>query len=419
MESRSRRYILMVLIILFILVWAKKDDISSYLNSRKAVESPQLAEQRSASVPAPAIEQLQSDGREAAPETKIINASSVQSVSPENKTVVVSSDELINVNVFEKVHRAVVNIATTTLSVNFWMQVTPQQGQGTGFIIDKRGYILTNNHVVENARDITVTLSTGKKLPATLIGRDPTSDLAVIKISEENINEVAELGDSSELLVGQKALAIGNPFGLGQTLTTGIISALNRSIITEEETRIDEVIQTDAPINPGNSGGPLLNSNGEVIGINTSIFTTSGGYQGIGFAIPINQAKEIAAQLIATGKVARPWLGVASWISINELSGYLDFGIDYGLLIVQIYQGSPAAQAGLKGGDRMVILGRYRLYVGGDIITSIDGNTISELSDIDRMLRKKKVGDRITVKVFRDGRLMDVPVTLTEKPSEI
>jgi serine protease Do len=359
---------------------------------------------------------LQIVKQESIPEAKIIPVSSVQAAVQENKTIVVSSDEVINVNVFEKVHAAVVNIATTTLSYNFWMQVIPQQGQGTGFIIDKRGYILTNNHVVENAREITVTLSNGIKLPATLVGRDATSDLAVIKISGDNINEVVELGDSSDLQVGQKALAIGNPFGLGQTLTTGIISALNRSIITEDNTQIDDVIQTDAPINPGNSGGPLLNSNGEVIGINTSIFTTSGGYQGIGFAIPINSAKEIAAQLITTGKVARPWLGITS-ISVNELSGYLNLGINDGLLIVQVYQGSPADKAGLKGGDRTVIIGRYRLPIGGDIITAIDSNTMSEPNDIDRVLSRKKIGEKVNVKIFRDGRLMEAPVTLLEKPS--
>lgn len=416
MANRSGRYIWIILIFLLMLIWVKKDEISLFFNPRPSMESLDFIRQDSATDLQPQDEPPQFVQQESVTEPKIIAASSVRSESPGNNTIVVSSDEVINVNVFEKVHAAVVNIATTTLSYNFWMQVVPQQGQGTGFIIDKRGYILTNNHVVENARDITVTLSNGKKLPATLVGRDATSDLAVIQISDETITDVADLGDSSTLQVGQKALAIGNPFGLGQTLTTGIISALNRSIITEDETQIDDVIQTDAPINPGNSGGPLLNSNGEVIGINTSIFTLSGGYQGIGFAIPINQAKEIAAQLITTGKVARPWLGVTS-ISVYELSGYLNLGIDRGILVVQIYQGSPAAQAGLRGGDRTVIIGRYRLPIGGDIITSIDGNTISEPDDIDRVLRKKKIGDKVTVNIFRNNSLMDVQVTLTEKPT--
>ncbi len=417
MANRSGKYIWMILIILAIIVWAKKDEISIFLSDRPSAESLEFTGQKDNREAGPRIEPLPPAAQEAVPGAKLVPVSSTQTDLKENKTIVVSSDEVINVNVFEKVHAAVVNIATITLSVDFFMQVTPQQGQGTGFIIDRRGYILTNNHVIENAREITVTLSNGKKLSASLVGRDPTSDLAVIKIAGDNITDVAELGDSSDLQVGQKALAIGNPFGLGQTLTTGIISALNRSIITEDNTQMDGVIQTDAPINPGNSGGPLLNSNGEVIGINTSIFTTSGGYQGIGFAIPISQAKEIAEQLITTGKVARPWLGVASGISVSELSGYIDFGIGNGLLIVQLYQGSPAEQAGLRGGDRMVRIGFYRLYIGGDIITAIDGNEISESNDIDRVLRRKKVGDRVTLKIYRDRKPMDLSVILTEKPA--
>jgi len=416
MEKKSGKYIWMALLILLILIWVKKDDISLVLNSRPSLESLQFTKQETAPNSQPKDESVQLTKLESVPEKKSVEASSVKNIVSEKRSIVVSSDEEININVFEKVHAAVVNIATTTLSVNFWRELVPSQGQGTGFIIDKRGYILTNNHVVENAQKIIVTLASGKKLSAALVGRDSTSDLAVIKISDETINDVAELGDSNALQVGQKALAIGNPFGLGHTLTTGIISALNRSITNENNTRIDDVIQTDAPINPGNSGGPLLNSSGEVIGINTSIFTTSGGYQGIGFAIPINRAKEIAAQLITSGKVARPWLGIYQAISVSELSGYLNFGIDNGLLIIQVIQGSPAYQAGLRGGDRMVIIGRYRLPIGGDIITAIDNNAISEENDIDRVLSKKKVGDKVNVKVFRDGRLLDVPVTLMEKP---
>jgi len=417
MENRSYKYIWMILLILVILAWAKKDEISLFLDPRQAAEPLEYAEQKNSLDSGLEDETLQPAEREGIQSSEIVPASGVQAGLKENKTIVVSSDEVINVNVFEKVHAAVVNIATTTLSVDFFRQITPQQGQGTGFIIDKRGYILTNNHVIENASEITVTLSNGKKLSAALVGRDATSDLAIIKIAGDNITDAAELGDSSDLQVGQKALAIGNPFGLGQTLTTGIISALNRSIVTDDNTQIDDVIQTDAPINPGNSGGPLLNSNGEVIGINTSIFTTSGGYQGIGFAIPINRAKEIAEELITTGKVARPWLGVASGISVRELSGYIDFGINDGLLIVQLYQGSPGDEAGLRGGDRMVRIGFYRLYIGGDIITGIDGNPISESGDIDRALRNKKVGDRVNVRIFRDRKPIDVSVRLTEKPT--
>jgi putative serine protease PepD len=384
MDNKIGKYIWLVLIILFIYIWSNKDDLSLVLDSRPNAES--------------------------------LEFNKTQSVS-ENRPIVVSKDEEINIDVFEKTHPAVVNIVATTLSVNFWMQIIPTEGQGSGFIIDSSGYILTNSHVVENAQKITVTLSGGKKLNATLVGRDPTSDLAVIKIPSGDIDEVAPLGDSDQVKVGQKAIAIGNPFGLSHTLTTGIVSATNRSIMTSDNTQIDGLIQTDAAINPGNSGGPLLNSSGEVIGINTAIFSLSGGYQGIGFAIPINRAKEIATELITTGRVARPWLGITP-VSIAELSPYLDFGIEKGVLIVQVVPGGSADLAGLRGGNRTAIIGRYRLPVGGDIITAIDDYPISEVDDIDRVLRDKKVGQTIILRVHRNGLLMEIPVVLMERPSD-
>jgi putative serine protease PepD len=400
MDSRNNKYIWMAVIIILILLWVKKEDISLVLNSRPDVESLQFTKQESMLNSQPKSEPVQLAKQETA---------------FQNRPVIVSSDEEINIDVFEKVHPAVVNITATTLSVNFWMQITPTEGQGSGFIIDKRGYILTNNHVVANAQKITVTLSSGKKLSATLVGRDATSDIAVIKISDGKLDNVATLGDSDKLKVGQKAIAIGNPFGLGHTLTTGIVSALNRSIITSDNIQMDNLIQTDTAINPGNSGGPLLNSNGEVIGINTVIYSLSGGYEGIGFAIPINRAKEVAAELITSGRVARPWLGIEQ-ININELSGYLDLGINDGVLIVQVITGSPAYQAGLRGGSRIVTIGRYRLPIGGDIITAIDNDPISNETDLNRFLNKKKVGDIVNVKIFRNGSLLGIPVTLMEKP---
>jgi serine protease Do len=382
MDNRLGKYLWLILILIAIFVWAKKDDISKLFQTRPTLDS---------------LEFIQTAD------------------STENRPIIMSSDEEINVDVFQKTHPAVVNITTTTLSVNFWMQIIPTEGQGSGFIIDRDGYILTNNHVVENARDIVVTMSGDIKLSATLVGRDPESDLAVIKVPSEGIDVIAPLGDSDNVRVGQKAIAIGNPFGFGHTLTTGIVSALNRSIITRDNIRIDDLIQTDAAINPGNSGGPLLNSSGEVIGINTVIYTHSGGYEGIGFAIPINRAKEIAAQLITSGRVARPWLGITQ-ISISELSPYLDFEVDNGVLIVQVISGSPADRAGLKGGNKSIIIGRYRLPIGGDIITAIDDVPISAETDIDRLLNKKKVGDTVNLQIYRNGRLLEIPVTLMERP---
>jgi serine protease Do len=400
MGNSYSKYIWIAVIIILVLLWEKTDQISLVTNPQPSVESAQFTGQEGVANSQPRSESIKL---------------AMQEVVSQNRPIVVSSDEEINIDVFQKVHPSVVNIAATTLSYNFWMQIVPSVGQGSGFIIDKRGYILTNNHVVENAQKITVTLADGQKLSATLVGRDSISDIAVIKIGEKSVDDVANLGDSDRLKVGQKAIAIGNPFGLGHTLTTGIVSALNRSIITEENVQIDNLIQTDTAINPGNSGGPLLNSSGEVIGINTVIYSLSGGYEGIGFAIPINKAKEVAAELIATGHVARPWLGIEQ-ISISELSGYLDFGVNNGLLIVQVIPGSPAYRAGLRGGNRSVIIGRYRLPVGGDIITAIDNDQISNDTDLNRALSKKKVGDTVKIKLYRNGNLLEIPVTLMERP---
>ncbi len=400
MENSYSKYIWIAVIIILALLWVKKDRILLFTNSQPGVESPQFARQNGVA--------------NSQPKSKPVPLVKQEPVS-QTRPIVVSSDEEINVNVFQKVHPSVVNIAATTLSYNFWMQIVPSVGQGSGFIIDRKGYILTNNHVVENAQKIIVTLASGQKLSATLIGRDAVSDLAVIKISEEGIDNVATLGDSDRLKVGQKAIAIGNPFGLGHTLTTGIVSALNRSIITSDNVQMDNLIQTDTAINPGNSGGPLLNSSGEVIGINTVIYSLSGGYEGIGFAIPINRAWEVAEELITSGRVARPWLGIEQ-INISELSGYLDFGVDNGILIVQIIPGSPAYKAGLRGGNRTVSIGRYSLPVGGDIITAIDNDPISNDMDLNRALSKKKVGDTVKVKVYRNGDLLEIPVTLMERP---
>jgi putative serine protease PepD len=263
--------------------------------------------------------------------------------------------------------------------MNFWMEIIPREGQGSGFVIDRKGYILTNNHVVAKAQKITVTLVNGKKLPASLVGRDPVSDLAVIKIPAASVDAVAVLGDSDQVRVGQKAIAIGNPFGLSHSLTTGIVSALNREIRTQDGIHIDDLIQTDAAINPGNSGGPLLNSNGEVIGINTAIFSLSGGYQGIGFAIPINRAKRVATQLIVSGQVRRAWLGITAISVTKDLSGQLGLPAKNGVLIVEVIPGGPADQAGLQGGNEEVVFGGLKLRIGG-----IQGGTDHHSANIQR-----------------------------------
>ena len=334
----------------------------------------------------------------------------------EARPVVVSADEKINMDVFERVHPAVVNIATTTLGINFWMEIIPQQGQGSGFVIDNRGYILTNNHVVANAQKITVTMADGRKIRASLVGRDPGSDLAVIRISRREVNGVARLGDSETVRPGQKAIAIGNPFGLTHTLTTGIVSALGRSIRTEGGGHMDNLIQTDAAINPGNSGGPLLNSNGDVIGVNTAIFSLSGGYQGIGFAIPINLAKEVATELITGGKVARPWLGITGLSITRDLAEQLGLDAAEGVLVVQVVRGGPADQAGLRGGDRDVMIDGVRLRIGGDIITAVDEKAISDMQQLAGRISRMQVGDTLTLHIVREGRRREIQVLLAERP---
>ena len=330
--------------------------------------------------------------------------------------IIISPDEKITTDVFEKSHQAVVNIAATTLTMNFWRQIIPQQGQGTGFIIDNRGYILTNNHVVDHASRISVTLGNGEKVDAVLVGTDPSSDLAVIRIPERFVTHVADLGDSESIKVGQKAIAIGNPFGLSHTMTSGIISALNRQIENKGGVLYD-LIQTDTAINPGNSGGPLLNSNGQVIGVNTAIFSMSGGYQGIGFAIPVNRAKSVATQLITTGKYAKPWLGMSGIGLKKDLAKLMELDIDNGVLVTEVVIGSPAYKSGLKGGTENMIFGNLRLPIGGDIISSVNGSGISTMEELIKEINSHQIGDILQLKVIRNQQPVFLEVVLEERPT--
>ena len=383
MSRYSARTIWIVILLLFLFLWFKKEDRSFFPEKRPTVESLDFNTPEPSMVAQPAV---------------------------------YSSDEKINVDVFEKVHPAVVNIASTILGMNFWMEVIPRQGQGTGFIIDRRGYVLTNNHVVAKAQKLTVTMASGKKIDAILVGRDPRTDLAVIRIPPGDVEAVATLGDSDKLRPGRKAIAIGNPFGLSHTLTTGIISALHRSIKTEDGNEIEDLIQTDAAINPGNSGGPLLDSNGHVIGINTAIFSLSGGYQGIGFAIPINQAKRVATQLITSGRVVRPWLGISGLSLSPSLAEGLGLGVSQGVLVVQVARGGPAHQAGLRGGDREVLIRGIRLRLGGDIITDINGTSVDDMKQLVHHVERMEVGEAADLGVMRKGFSKRIRVMLSERP---
>jgi len=319
------------------------------------------------------------------------------------------------VNVVKKTMPAVVNISTITLVEDFFFGVYPQSGIGSGFIIDPKGYILTNYHVVEGARKIDVTLSEGKKYTGKIVGYDKRSDLAVIKIDAENLPYLP-LGDSDKLEPGQFAIAIGNPYGLNRTVTLGIVSALNRTIIEPNGVRLENLIQTDAAINPGNSGGPLINIKGEVIGINTAIKSDA---QGIGFAIPINKAKEIANKLIKEGKITYPWIGIKGYAITSDMLDYIKFPVNKGVVIAEVVPGSPADKAGLKGGNRVIYVDGTQIIVGGDIITKIDGKSVESMEDLRSEIQKRKVGDTVEITYIRDGKEYTVKIKLEAMPEDI
>ncbi|HVP64679.1 MAG TPA: trypsin-like peptidase domain-containing protein [candidate division Zixibacteria bacterium] len=323
-------------------------------------------------------------------------------------------EEQNNIDVYKRVSPAVVNITSTTLQMDFFFGAVPQQGAGSGFIIDKEGHILTNYHVVQGTKaKLEVTLQNKKHFPAEIIGLDETHDLAVIKIKAPNLAPVV-MGDSSHLQVGQKVYAIGNPFGMfAGTMTRGIVSSI-RQVQEPNGMYIDEAIQTDAAINPGNSGGPLLNSRGEVVGINTMIASMNGGYSGIGFAIPVNAAKAVINDLVTYGRVRRPALGVRSLPIGPELAEQLGLPADYGVLIMQVVPGSAAARAGLRGGSERVYLGNIPLLVGGDLIVAIDGQSIEDSQDLAHIMDNHRAGDTVTVTIWRGQKKMDVKVTLEE-----
>jgi putative serine protease PepD len=262
-----------------------------------------------------------------------------------------------------------------------------------------------------------VTLADGSKWPAKLIGSDPDSDLAVIKIDafKEKL-KVIPMGDSKNLRIGQKVLAIGNPFGLERTLTTGIISSLGRTIRSEVGTLMEDIIQTDAAINPGNSGGPLLNSEGEIIGINSAIISPSGGSVGIGFAIPVNTAKRVVPELLAKGYVTYPWIGATIQTLIPEIAKYLKIKVERGAMIAAVEKGGPADKAGLKGGNQRVQVGNMIAIVGGDIVVKADQHDVKTNDELIRYIREKKPGDIILLKVFRKGNFEELKVTLGERP---
>jgi S1-C subfamily serine protease len=345
-------------------------------------------------------------------------ANSLSATNLAARDAALTDEEAINVRVYRQVSPAVANILTKAIEYDFFMDPVPVEGAGSGFVIDEKGYILTNFHVVQGAQSIEVVLGDQSRYPAKFIGADQRNDVALVKIDPKGKHLVAlTLGDSASLQVGQKVLAIGNPFGFQSTLTTGVVSALGRTVQTSQTTFIDEAIQTDAAINRGNSGGPLIDSHGEVIGINSAIFTPSGTTAGIGFAIPINSAKRIAHDLMTEGRVRQAFLGVQTISVAGQLAEALDLPAQEGLLVVAATKGGPAAVAGVRGGDHVVRAGMQRIAIGGDLIVAVDGQKVASPFDLNILLNRKRPGDVMTLTIFRGGKKMELPVKLGERPS--
>ncbi|MGA2216028.1 MAG: trypsin-like peptidase domain-containing protein [Bryobacteraceae bacterium] len=324
-----------------------------------------------------------------------------------------SSDENNNIDIYKAAHIATVNITSTVYRRTIFWEVYPSKDQGSGFLISADGKILTNNHVVANERQLEVTLPDQSHYKAQLLSRDEANDVALLQIQPRAKLPSLHLGDSDGLQVGQKVLAIGNPFGLEGTLTTGIVSSLGRTIRGENERTLEGLIQTDAAINPGNSGGPLLDSAGNVVGINTAILGPNGGNVGIGFAMPINRAKLMIDDFQAGRK--RPKLGVSVVQVSGDYADALNLPSRGGLLIQQVDADSPASRAGLRGGRQEVQIGNAQVLVGGDLIMSIDGQPVERDDAISRALAHKRAGDTLELTIFRNGRTTNVRVRLSEE----
>ncbi len=354
-------------------------------------------------------------------------AQAVPSLSTGLSATGLDPDEQVNVSVYEKRSPGVVNITSTIVGYDYFRRPFPEQGTGSGSLLDQQGNILTNYHVVRNANRLEVTLVDQSRYEAQLVGADPLNDLAVIKIdAPSKLLQPIPLAAANRLQVGQKVLAIGNPFGLSRTLTVGVVSALDREIKSEIAGRaIRNLVQTDAAINPGNSGGPLLNRFGELVGVNTMIFSASGASAGIGFAVPVASVRKVVPDLLAYGQVQRGWLGVVVQPLTPPLSEILSLPVDRGVLVAQVQRGSPAAKAGIRGGSQDVALGNLQLTLGGDIITAINGKPISTGDELVEAVEDRKPGDTVQLELVRSPargeaqvRSQKISVTLGLHPAE-
>ena len=331
-----------------------------------------------------------------------------------------SDDELQNIKIFETSNKAVVHIETQVSGDSSYFDAVPESDTGSGFFISQEGLIVTNYHVIKDASIITVSLHDGSVYEAQLLGADDENDIAVIKITPTAGAEIETLsfGDSDSLVVGQKVIAIGNPFGYDRTMVTGIISGLSRPVRDESGKVLLGMIQTSAPINPGNSGGPLLNSEGDVIGINTSIYSTSGTSQGMNFAVESNTAAASVNDIVNYGKVSRGWLDIVPVQLSQTIVDYAGLKVSKGLLVSQVVPGGLADQAGLKAGNQQRLYGNSVIYLGGDIITEINGVAVSDYNDLFTALSNTKPGDIATVLVDRNGTKVKLNITLVERTKE-
>lgn len=357
---------------------------------------------------------LESDG--AGMQNVAVSQSATPTPLPEEMLAPLDIEEALTTNVYERVSPSVVHITSKVVTMDFFFGPMPSEGTGSGFVLDDQGHIVTNYHVVRDAESLEVLFSDETSLPANVVGVDPSNDLAVIAIVGQ-MPDVGPLtlGDSTALRVGQRAIAIGNPFGLDHTLTTGVISALGRPLQTDESTFIYNVIQTDAAINPGNSGGPLLNSRGEVIGINTAVRQNA---EGIGFAVPVETIKRIVPVLISQGKYPHPWTGLLGYTITPEIASSLNLPVTQGVLVAQLYRGGPADLAGIKGADQQVVTGNRRFLVGGDVITAVNGQPVRDWNALLEYLElQTNVGDTITLSILRNGEAQEIELQLIAQPN--
>lgn len=353
-------------------------------------------------------------------------AARVAALTPAVPTTPVSEVEAQVMRIYEEAGPGVVNITSRSLSYDYFMNAIPQEGSGSGFVYDQAGHVVTNFHVIEGAQELDVTLSNGDVVQARVVGADPSNDLAVLRLGDtSSALRPIPLGDSRTLRVGRFVVAIGNPFGLGGSLTMGVVSSLGRVIESRDNRFIGEIIQTDAPINPGNSGGPLLDLEGHVVGVNTAIFSPSGASAGIGFAIPASTVDRVVPELIARGRYRHPWLGVQTLDVAPAFAAILARNNERvpkegGLMVYRTVSGGPADEAGIRGAQRTLRFRRYGdVPVGGDFITAIGGERVTDQKTLNIVLdTRTRVGDRVSVSLVRDGREMTVNAVLGERPEQ-